>query len=87
MSINKMGPPRINIPQDLIDILEDTYNSDSRTFQADTYEDIEQFVKYSKLYAKRVGKSFRHKVIGMYLTFQLIDKRSYTRSTLPREKN
>ena len=92
MSVNKHGPPRVIIPQDVIDTLEDTYIDEEPyelPVEPNEVKDAEDFIRIAKLHAKREGKSFRHKwnTEGTVLTFQLVDKRPYTRSSLPREKN
>lgn len=92
MSVNKQGPPRVIIPQEVVDTLEDTY-IDEEPYELEVSEsemnDAEDFIRIAKLHAKREGKSFRHKWNSdkSVLTFQMTDKRAYTRSNLPREKN
>lgn len=87
MPLKKQGPPRIIIPQDLIDVLEETYESgESNSVEVDELEEGEEFIKISKLYAKRTDKSFRHSWSENILSFQLTDKRPYRKSNLTREK-
>lgn len=92
MSVKKQGPPRVIIPQDVIDTLEDTYIDEEPyelPVEPNEIQDAEDFIRIAKLHAKREGKSFRHKWNPEHnvLVFQLVDKRPYTRSSLPREKN
>jgi hypothetical protein len=84
-----MGPPPVIVPQELINALEETYESKTaNSVPVDEKEDGDLFIKYSKLYAKKRNLSFRSKwnTETNILEFQLTDKRKYTRSTLPREK-
>lgn len=92
MSVNKQGPPRVIIPEDVVEILEDTYIDEEPydlPVAPNELSDAEDFIRISKLHAKREGKSFRFKwnEDKSILSFQLTDKRAYTRSSLPREKN
>ena len=85
----KMGPPRLVIPERLINHLQLSYETQeeySLEGDADS-DDMKEFINVCKLYAKRVNKSFRFSWEDGVLSYRLTDKRPYrARTGLPREK-
>lgn len=85
----KMGPPRLVIPERLINHLQISYETgEEYSLEGDAdSDDMKEFISACKLYAKRVNKSFRFKWEENTLHYHLTDKRPYTsRTGLVREK-
>ena len=86
------GAPRRAIPPEITEWMEETYRTgqvcELPSPEAD--EDRADFISLLKLYAKRAGKTvYTQDFIrdgAPWLRFKMRDKRTYTRSTLPREK-
>lgn len=86
------GAPRRVIPPEITEWMEETYRTGKvcEIPAPPTEQDRADFVSLLKLYARRAGKTvYTQDFIREdqpWVRFKMRDKRTYTRSTLPREK-
>lgn len=85
--LKKPGPPKRKIPDYIVEALEETYMEGIPNSITMPEHIQQEFIQISNLYAKHAGKSFRYKISsdGQNISYQLTDKRKYTKSTLERE--
>lgn len=86
--INRLGPPMLVIPDEIVDLLESTYQSKTPfTIEAPMDDDSIEFINLSKHYGKRTNRSVRVYWDDECNRFSIImtDKRPYRKSTAKRE--